>query len=134
MTLPPDARDTHGHSPGFAALVESLRPHVTEITIEQYRARLDAGEALVLVDVREDHEWDDARIPGAVHLGRGVIERDIEKVFPDRSAPLVLQCGGGYRSVLAADSLRRMGYTRVVSLAEGIRGWRARGLPLEERR
>ncbi len=127
-----DAQDRHDHAPGFEALVDDARARVLEITIEDYRARLAAGEPLVLVDVREDREWDAARIPGAVHLGRGVLERDVEKTWPAKDTPLVLQCGGGYRSVLAADNLQRMGYTRVTSLAEGVRGWLARGLPMEE--
>jgi rhodanese-related sulfurtransferase len=134
MSTPADAQTQHRHSPAFEALVDEARPRVREITIEDFRGRAAAGEPLVLVDVREDHEWEAARIPGAMHLGRGVLERDAERIFPDRTAPLVLQCGGGYRSVLAADSLRRMGYTGVASLAEGIRGWIARGLPLEEGR
>jgi rhodanese-related sulfurtransferase len=131
MSEPPDAQDRHDHSPAFQALVDEARPRVREITIEDYRARLAAGETLLLIDIREDHEWDAGRIPGALHIGRGILERDVEKSFPDKRAPLVLQCGGGYRSVLSADNLRRMGYTSVASLAEGIRGWIARGLPLD---
>jgi rhodanese-related sulfurtransferase len=129
VTTPPGAAPQH--SPGFDRLVDSIRPAVREMTIEEFRRRAEAGEPLVLVDIREDHEWDTARIPGAVHVGRGILERDAEKAWPDPATPLVLQCGGGYRSVLSAESLQRMGYTRVWSLAEGIRGWRERGLPLE---
>ncbi len=131
MSGPRDAPQAPVHSPGFEALVDATRRHVREITIEDYRTRLAAGEPLVLVDVREDREWDAARIPGATHLGRGILERDVETTFPAKDTPLVLQCGGGYRSVLSADNLQRMGYTHVTSLAEGIRGWIARGLPLE---
>ncbi len=131
MSLPDDPQPAHRHGPAFERLVEDMRARVREMTIEEYRSRRAAGELLVLVDVREDHEWDATRIPGALHLGRGVIERDIEARWPDRAVPLVLQCGGGYRSVLAAANLQSMGYTEVWSLAEGIRGWVARGLPLE---
>jgi rhodanese-related sulfurtransferase len=105
---------------------------VREFSIEEYRERLARGERWVLVDVREDLEWAASRIPGAVHLSKGVIERDIEARFPDKAEPLVLQCGGGFRSVLVADNLQKMGYTNVVSLDGGIRGWRDRGLPVEE--
>jgi rhodanese-related sulfurtransferase len=133
MTTPEPA-PTHAHSPGFDRLVDSIRPQVREMTIEEFRRRTGSGEPLVLVDIREDHEWDAARIPGATHVGRGVLERDAERAWPDPRTPLVLQCGGGYRSVLSAETLQRMGYTHVWSLAEGIRGWRERGLPLEEPR
>ncbi len=131
MAPDPDGAPKHDHSPAFQRLVDELRARVREMTIEEYRARLAAGEPLVLVDIREDREWDEKRIPGATHLGRGILERDVEKTWPGRDTPLVLQCGGGYRSVLSADNLQRMGYTEVWSLAEGIRGWIARGLPLE---
>jgi rhodanese-related sulfurtransferase len=131
MTQPPDPAPAPYHSPGFGRLVDSIRPAVREMTIEEFRRRSEAGEPLVLVDIREDREWDAARIPGAVHVGRGVLERDVESAWPDPATPLVLQCGGGYRSVLSAESLQRMGYTHVWSLAEGFRGWRDRGLPLE---
>lgn len=131
MSEPRDTAPSTYHAPGFQRLVDEARPRVREVAIEEYRARVDAGERLVLVDVREDREWDEARIPGAVHLGRGILERDVEKTWPAKDTPLVLQCGGGYRSVLAADSLQRMGYTHVCSLAEGMRGWLARGLPTE---
>jgi rhodanese-related sulfurtransferase len=90
-----------------------------------------AGEAWILVDIREDHEWAAGRIPGAIHIGRGIIERDIEERFPDNGTPLLLQCGGGFRSALSADNLTRMGYTNVVSLDGGIRGWIEAGLPVE---
>ena len=122
----------HGHAPGFLALVNETRKRVKEFSIEQYRERLARGERWVLVDVREDREWDASRIPGAVHLSKGVIERDIEARFPDKAEPLVLQCGGGFRSVLVAENLQKMGYTNVVSLDGGIRGWKERGLPVEE--
>jgi len=122
----------HAHSPGFLAIVNDTRKRVREFSIEEYRERLARGERWVLVDVREDLEWAKSRIPGAVHLSKGVIERDIEARFPDKAEPLLLQCGGGFRSVLAAENLQKMGYTNVVSLDGGIRGWQERGLPVEE--
>lgn len=115
------------HAPGFLALVESARPHVRETTADEFEHRRSAGEPVVLIDVREDREWEAGHIPGAVHIGRGVLERDIEALVPDSETPLVLVCGGGFRSVLAADSLGRMGYTNVESLAGGMRAWRAEG-------
>jgi rhodanese-related sulfurtransferase len=122
----------HHHSPGFLALVRDAKSRVREFSIEDYRERVARGERWILIDVREDDEWRQGRIPGAVHLGKGVIERDVEQRFPDKSTPIVLQCGGGFRSALAADQLQRMGYTQVVSLDGGIRGWIERGLPIEE--
>lgn len=122
---------THAHSPGFLALITDAKRNVREITIEEFRRRLTAGDRMLLVDVREDREWECGRLPGAVHIGKGVIERDIEKLVPDPTTPVVLQCGGGYRSVLVCENLQRMGYTNVWSLAEGYRGWLARGLPIE---
>ena len=122
----------HAHSPGFLAIVNDTRKRVREFSIEEYRERLARGERWVLVDVREDLEWAKSRIPGAVHLSKGVIERDIEARFPDKAEPLLLQCGGGFRSVLAAETLQKMGYTNVVSLDGGIRGWQERGLHVED--
>ena len=119
------------HSPGFLALVEGARKHVREVTIENYQRRVASGEPLILVDVREDREWDAGHLPGAVHLSKGIIERDVEARFPDTNAPLVCQCGGGFRSALVCESLKQMGYTNVSSLAEGYRGWLKRGLPIE---
>jgi rhodanese-related sulfurtransferase len=119
------------HAPGFLALVNEAKKRIREFTIEEYRRRVEAGERWILVDIREDHEWDAGHIPGAVHLGRGILERDVEGTFPDKSAPLVLQCGGGFRTALSAENLQRMGYTNVVSLVGGIRGWIERGLPIE---
>ena len=115
------------HSPRFLALVDAARARVTETTPEAVRARRASREAFTLVDVREEGEWAAGRIPGAVHLGKGVIERDAERRFPDPAAPLVLYCGGGYRSALAADALRAMGYTAVESMDGGIRRWRDLG-------
>ena len=122
------------HNPGFVALVNEARARVREFTIEEYRARLERGEAWVLVDIREDSEWVAGHLPNAVHLGKGVIERDVETQFPDKASPLVLQCGGGFRSILAADTLQRMGYSNVVSLDGGYREWEGCGLPVEHDR
>lgn len=121
----------HHHSPGFLALVDAARAAVREISIPEYQGREDAGDGMILIDVREDHEWEKGRIPGAMHMSRGIIERDIERTFADKNAPLVLYCGGGYRSALAADNLQKMGYTNVRSLAGGFREWTREGLPVE---
>ncbi len=120
------------HTAAFLALVDEARARVREISVADYRALLERGERHVLIDVREDYEWARGRLPGAMHLGRGVLERDIESYFADRATPLVCYCGGGYRSVLACDSLRRMGYTNAVSLAGGYRGWQGAGHPVEK--
>ena len=121
----------HHHSPGFLALVDAARAAVREISIPEYQGREDAGDGMILIDVREDHEWEKGRIPGAMHMSRGIIERDIERTFADKNAPLVLYCGGGYRSALAADNLQKMGYANVQSLAGGFREWTREGLPVE---
>ncbi len=115
------------HAPRFVALVDAARARVTETTPEAVRARQASGDAFTLVDVREDSEWQAGRVPGAIHLGKGVIERDAESALPDLDAPVVLYCGGGYRSALAADALGAMGYTAVESMDGGIRGWREAG-------
>ena len=122
----------HAHSPGFLALVNDAKRRIREFTIEEFRRRVEAGERWELIDIREDNEWQRERIPGAVHIGRGILERDVEARFPDKAAPLVLQCGGGFRSALSAEALQRMGYTQVVSLDGGIRGWKELGLPTEQ--
>lgn len=118
------------HSPGFLALVAEVKNQVPEIDIEGYRAMLARGEPHILIDVREDNEWDAAHAEGALHLGRGIIERDIEVTIPDKAAPLVLYCGGGYRSALAVASLRKMGYRNAVSLDGGWTAYEASGLPI----
>lgn len=118
------------HSPAFLRLVEDARSRVREVSVAEARAALASGEAR-LIDVREDREWDAGHAAGAEHLGRGVIERDVEKAVPDRDAPLILYCGGGFRSVLAAQSLARMGYRNVASMAGGWRAWRDAGAPEE---
>src|SRR6476660_5347865 len=107
------------HSPGFLKVVNEVRPKVKEVTLEQARARLRANPKAVLVDVREDLEWENGHAAEAVHLGKGVIERDIEKMFPDPNTELIMYCGGGYRSVLTADVAQRMGYRNVASMIGG---------------
>ena len=119
------------HAPGFLAVVDDAKTRTDELTVAACVARVAAGAPLVLVDVREDREWDAGRVAGAVHLGRGVLERDVEAAYPDLDTPLVLYCGGGFRSALAADMLQRMGYRRVWSLAGGWKAWVAAGLPTE---
>ena len=119
------------HSPRFLKLVEEAKQQVTEFTVADVKARLDRGEPLNIVDVREESEWAAGHVPGAVHLGKGIIERDIEKTFPDPSTELVLYCGGGFRSALAAWNLQQMGYDRVISMDGGWSGWKAAGLPVE---
>ena len=119
------------HSPGFLTLVNDARKRVRECGIADVKARLDRGERFHFVDVREDGEFAVDRAAGARHIGRGVLERDIETLIPDKGAAIVLYCGGGYRSALAADNLQKMGYTNVVSMDGGIRAWREAGFPLE---
>ena len=117
------------HTEGFLKLVEDARSRVREVNVEQTLDRVKQGARLI--DVREDDEWRRGHAAGAEHLGRGVIERDIETAVPDHSAELILYCGGGYRSALAADNLQRMGYTNVYSLAGGWKAWRDAGAPVE---
>lgn len=119
------------HSPRFLAITDAARARIRETTVEALVARRARGEAPIVVDVREDREWLQGRIPGSVHLGRGVLERDVESLYPDPATELILYCGGGFRSALAADSLQQMGYTDVFSLAGGIRSWREADLPEE---
>jgi rhodanese-related sulfurtransferase len=120
------------HAPGFLKLVTDAKSRVQECTVDGMRERLAKGEPFVLVDVREESEFAAGHIPGAVHLGKGVIERDIEAKIPDPATPLVLYCGGGFRSVLAADALQKMGYTNVISMDGGWRTWTEKGLPVEK--
>jgi rhodanese-related sulfurtransferase len=119
------------HNPGFLALVDEARRHIRACSIADVKARLDRGESFHFVDVREDDEFAVDHAAGARHIGRGVLERDIETLLPDKDADIVLYCGGGYRSALAAESLQKMGYRRVVSMDGGIRAWREAGYPLE---
>jgi rhodanese-related sulfurtransferase len=118
------------HSPRFLQLVQDSKKRVRELTVDQVKAKLDRGEMFHLVDVREESEFAKDHLPGAVHLGKGIIERDVEERMPDTGAEIVLYCGGGFRSALAADNLQKMGYTNVVSMDGGIRGWREKGYPL----
>lgn len=120
----------HQHTPRFLQIVNEAKKKVRETTVDEVKARMDAGDKFVLVDVREDNEFAKDHLPGAIHLGKGIIERDIENAVPDTAAPLVLYCGGGFRSALAADNLQRMGYTNVISMDGGIREWREKGYPL----
>ncbi len=117
------------HSPGFLKLVNDAKTRVRETTVQEVKKQLDAGEKIILVDVREESEWARGHLPGAIHLGRGVIERDIEQRVPDHSAKLVLYCGGGFRSALAADNVQKMGYTNVISMDGGWKGWLDAGFP-----
>ena len=119
------------HSPAFLALVDDARSRIRETTPEEVERRRRAGERFHFVDVREDGEWAAGHAAGAVHLGKGIIERDVEKTFPDRHAEIILYCGGGYRSALAADALQKMGYRRVVSMDGGWKRWLALGYPVE---
>jgi rhodanese-related sulfurtransferase len=120
------------HSPGFLKLVDDAKSRVKEADFRDIKRRLDGREKLTLVDVREDNEWARGHLPGAVHLGKGIIERDIEEALPDKDAPLVLYCGGGFRSALVADNLQKMGYTNVISMDGGWRGWTTAGYPTEK--
>ena len=118
------------HSPRFLKVVEDAKQRVRETTVDEIKARLDRGDRFLLVDVREESEWAKDHLPGAIHLGKGVIERDIEQKVPDTATEMVLYCGGGFRSALAADILQKMGYTNVLSMDGGIRDWRQKGYPL----
>lgn len=120
------------HAPGFLKLVTDAKTRVKECTVADVKARLDAGDTVVLVDVREESEYAAGHLPGAVHIGKGVIERDVEAKIPDPNAPVVLYCGGGFRSALAADALRMMGYTNVISMDGGWSGWVKVGNPTEK--
>jgi rhodanese-related sulfurtransferase len=120
----------HQHPPRFLRIVEDARKHIRETTVDEVKAKQDSGEKFLLIDVREDNEYAKDHLPGAIHLGRGIIERDIEERVPDLNTTMILYCGGGFRSALAADNLQKMGYTQVISMDGGIRGWRERGFPL----
>ena len=121
------------HSEGFLKLVEEAKKRIHEISVEATLERLDSGEGARLIDVREDHEWEAGRAAGAEHLSKGIIERDIEKAVPDKGTELILYCGGGYRSALAVETLQRMGYYDVSSMAGGWKAWNEAGAPVEER-
>jgi rhodanese-related sulfurtransferase len=117
------------HPEGFLKLVKEAKTRIKEEDFRDIKKKLDAGEPMIIVDTREDNEWARGHIPNAVHLGKGVIERDIEKAIPDKDTTLVLYCGGGYRSALAADNLQKMGYRNVISMDGGWRGWTEAGFP-----
>ena len=120
------------HNPGFLALVDEARRGIRECTVAEVKARLDRGERFQLVDVREESEWAAGHARGARHIGRGILERDVETLIPDQDADIVLYCGGGFRSALAAGSLRKMGYRRVSPWTAAIRAWREAGYPVEK--
>jgi rhodanese-related sulfurtransferase len=120
------------HAPKFLALVNEAKKRVQETNVADVKRRLDAGEKFVLVDIREENEWGCGHLPGAVHLGKGIIERDIEHRVPDTDTKLILYCGGGFRSMLTADNLQKMGYTNVESMDGGWKGWLEAGFPTQK--
>ena len=120
------------HTSGFLRLVEDAKTRIREVSVAETQARLEANPAALLIDVREDHEWAAAHAAGAEHLGKGIIERDIEQRAPEKNTELILYCGGGYRSALAADVLQNMGYTNVFSLAGGWKAWREADAPISQ--
>ena len=120
------------HSQAFVDLVNEARAQIPETDCQAVHARLQAGESLILIDVREADEWNRGHLPGATHLSKGIIERDVEELFPDHGAELILYCGGGYRSALAALNLKKMGYTRALSMDGGWRGWTEAAYPTQE--
>ena len=120
----------HQHPPRFLKIVDDAKTRIRETNVPEVKMRMDRGERFLLVDVREDSEYAKDHLPGAVHMGKGVIERDIEMSVPDLNTEMILYCGGGFRSALAADNLQKMGYTNVISMDGGIRQWREKGYPL----
>jgi len=122
--------ETMEHGNGFLNLVRDAKTRIKEEDFRETKKRLDASEQIILVDTREDVEWARGHIPGAIHLGKGIIERDIEKAIPDKEATVILYCGGGYRSALAADNLQKMGYRNVISMDGGWRNWTEAGFPI----
>ena len=120
------------HSPEFLRIVNDAKSRVKQTDVPAVLARLRKGEALTLVDVREDNEWEKGRVAGAIHLGKGVIERDVEAAIPDKSKEIILYCGGGFRSALSADNLQKMGYSNVVSMDGGWRAWNEAGGPVDK--
>ncbi len=119
------------HSEAFEKLCEDAKTRIREVTTADVKRKFETGDKFIFIDVREDHEWNQGHAAGAQHLGRGIIERDIENVAPIKTAEIVLYCGGGYRSALAADNLQKMGYKNVYSMAGGIKAWREGGYPME---
>ncbi|MFL6444239.1 MAG: rhodanese-like domain-containing protein [Candidatus Sulfotelmatobacter sp.] len=120
----------HQHPPRFLKIVDDAKTRVRETNVDEVKKRMDRGDKFLLVDVREESEYAKDHLPGAIHLGKGVIERDVEARVPDFSAEMILYCGGGFRSALAADNLQKMGYTNVLSMDGGIRDWREKAFPL----
>ena len=120
------------HSPGFLKIVDDAKTRVREVTVQETLARIRANPAVKLIDVREDREWDAGHVAHAMHLGKGIIERDIEAKIPDKDAEIILYCGGGFRSALSGDVLQQMGYTNVTSMAGGWRAWNDAGAPTEK--
>jgi len=120
----------HQHPPRFLKIVDDARSRIRETNVDEVKKRMDRGEKLLLVDVREESEYAKDHLPGAIHLGKGVIERDIEERVPELNREMILYCGGGFRSALAADNVQKMGYTNVISMDGGIRSWREKGFPL----
>lgn len=118
------------HAPGFLKIVADAKSRITECTVDDVKRRLDAGEQLLLVDVREESEYAAGHVPGAIHISKGVMERDVESKIPDPATEIILYCGGGFRSALSADNLQKMGYTNVISMDGGWRDWTAKGLPV----
>jgi rhodanese-related sulfurtransferase len=120
----------HQHPPRFLKIVDDARTRIRETNVDEIKRRLDHGDKFLLVDVREESEFAKDHLPGAVHMGKGVIERDIEQRVPELNTEMILYCGGGFRSALAADNLQKMGYTNAISMDGGIRGWREKNYPL----
>ena len=120
----------HQHSPAFLRIVQNAKKRIRETTVDDVKARLDRRDRFLLIDVREESEYAQDHLPDAIHLGKGIIERDIEQRVPDPNTEMILYCGGGFRSALAADNLQEMGYTNVVSMDGGIREWREKNFPL----
>lgn len=123
----------HQHPPRFLKIVDDAKTRVRETTVDEVKKRIERGDKFILVDVREESEFAKDHLPNAIHLGKGVIERDIEARVQDLNAEMVLYCGGGFRSALAADNLQKMGYTNVISMDGGIREWREKGYPLTQK-
>ena len=122
------------HSPRFLKIVDDAKSRIKETDVDEVKERLDRGDKFLLVDVREESEFAKDHLPGAIHLGKGIIERDIEGRVPDLNTPMVLYCGGGFRSAMAADNLQKMGYTNVISMDGGVRGWREKNFPMTKMR
>jgi rhodanese-related sulfurtransferase len=120
------------HAPGFLKLVAEAKKHVSEISVAEARAKLNAHSQIVLIDVREDHEWQAGHAVEAVHLGKGILERDLEKIYPDANTEIIMYCGGGFRSALACDAAQSMGYKKVHSLIGGYKGMVAAGWPVKK--